>query len=52
MMGDCSVRGESEGEGDGRGLALFSDVKALGAIWIVVATAEKFAEDRIVAAKM
>lgn len=40
-----------KGEGDGRELALFGDVKALGAIWIVVATAEEFAEDRIVAAK-
>jgi len=40
------------GEGDGRELALFGDVEALRAIWIVVATAEKFAEDRIVARKM
>jgi len=40
------------GKGEGRELALFSDVEALRAIWIVVTTAEEFAEDRIVAAKL
>jgi len=40
------------GKGEGRELALFSDIKALRAIWIVVTTAEEFAEDRIVAVKM
>jgi len=40
------------GKGERREHALFSDIKALRAIWIVVTTAEEFTEDRIVAAKI